>query len=534
MRLPQASYKNKGTTFIQQFLGYDHNLRTQAGEFYDMNNMSLDNYPVISTRQGEEDILALSGNPNGLWEYAPDTLMAVSGNLLHIGITKSSRGEILPESAQYLTDSEKSFATIGAYTVIMPDKVIFNSEKKTLTNIVRSYTSTAYGGQYLVMQIIPCDIDGKEIAYEEHPEDTPPSDQTKYWYDTTNNVFKKYSTSEEKWIRMESPYVKLIPRISTSESSYDPPEGTLDEQAVKDKKELSDFLKGFSPLDTITYSGTQNASPDDPDLWFDYIVYGTGKEDETNYIILSMIEVKKMASFTIRTKCPDLEHLVALNNRIWGVDNNTHEIFASKLSDPTQWFNYAGIASDSYAISLGFADEVTASAAYNNYIHFFTEDKIIKIYGDYPSNYQMHTTKADGVISGGHDTVVNVEGILYYVSTIGVMRYDGSMPYFCGQKFAPNFLTGKTVAAGRDGMKYCLSVSKNGVSEGVFVLDTGYGLWAKGGDQIIVKSVDLGSALCFMTPQGHLITLSDRSRTTDSIVTTGDNIFSADREGATW
>lgn len=534
MRLPQASYKNKGTTFIQQFLGYDHNLRTQAGEFYDMNNMSLDNYPVISTRQGEEDILALSGNPNGLWEYAPDTLMAVSGNLLRIGITKSSRGEILPESAQYLTDSEKSFATIGAYTVIMPDKVIFNSEKKTLTNIVRSYTSKAYGGQYLVMQIIPCDIDGKEIAYEEHPEDTPPSDQTKYWYDTTNNVFKKYSTSEEKWIRMESPYVKLIPRISTSESSYDPPEGTLDEQAVKDKKELSDFLKGFSPLDTITYSGTQNASPDDPDLWFDYIVYGTGKEDETNYIILSMIEVKKMASFTIRTKCPDLDHLVALNNRVWGVSNSTHEIFACKLGDPTQWFNYADIASDSYAISLGFADEITASAAYNNYIHFFTEDKIIKIYGDYPSNYQMHTTKADGVISGGQDTVVNVEGILYYVSPIGVMRYDGSMPYFCGQKFAPNFLTGKKVAAGRDGMKYCLSVSKNGVSEGVFVLDTGYGLWSKAGEQIIVKSADLGSALCFMTPQGHLITLSDRSRTTDSIVTTGDNIFSADREGATW
>jgi hypothetical protein len=530
MRLPQASYKNKGTTFIQQFLGYDHNLRTQAGEFYDMNNMSLDNYPVISTRQGEEDILALSGNPNGLWEYAPDTLMAVSGNLLRIGITKSSRGEILPESAQYLTDSEKSFATIGAYTVIMPDKVIFNSQTKALSNIVRSFTSKAYGGQYLVIQMIPCDIDGKTIDYESGT--TAPVDTTKYWYDTANGVFKKYSTSTEQWIQLESPYVKLVPRISASESAYTAPTGTLDENAIKDKKEVSDFFGTFSPLDTITYSATQNATSEDD--WFDYIVYGTGAEDETNYIILSMIEVNKVTSFTVRTKCPDLDHLVALNNRVWGVSNSTHEIFACKLGDPTQWFNYAGIASDSYAISLGFADEVTASAAYNNYIHFFTEDKIIKIYGDYPSNYQMHTTKADGVISGGHDTVANVEGILYYVSPIGVMRYDGSMPYFCGQKFAPNFLAGKTVAAGRDGMKYCLSVSKNGVSEGVFVLDTGYGLWAKAGEQIIVKSADLGSALCFMTPQAHLITLSDRSRTTDSIVTTGDNIFSTDREEASW
>ena len=276
MRLPQASYKNRGTTFIQQFLGYDHNLRTQAGEFYDMNNMAMDNYPVISTRQGEEDMLALYGNPNGLWEYAPDTLMAVSGNLLRIGITKTSRGEILPEVSQYLTDSEKSFATIGAYTVIMPDKVIFDADKKTLSNIVRSFTSTAYGGQYLVMQIIPCDIDGKTIEYEEQPEDTPPEDQSKYWYDTTNNVYKKYSTSEEAWITMESPYVKMIPRISASESAYVSPEGALNEQAVKDKKALSDFFEGFSPLDTITYSGTQDASPDDKELWTDYIVYGTG------------------------------------------------------------------------------------------------------------------------------------------------------------------------------------------------------------------------------------------------------------------
>lgn len=531
MKLPQLNAKNRAVAFIQQFLGYNHNLRTQTGEFYDMKNMSLDNYPVISTRQGEDDFLALSGKPNGLWEYEPDTLMAVSDNLLRVGITKTSRGEILPDSAQFLSDSEKSFATIGAYTVIMPDKVIYNAQTKTLSNIVRSVTSAAYGGQYLVMQTIPCDIDGKTIEYESGA--TAPTDTTKYWYDTENNVFKKYSTSSEQWIQIESPYVKLIPRISASESAYTAPDGVLNENAINTKKEVSDFFGTFSPLDTVSYSGTQNATSDDD--FFDYIVYGTGTEDETNYIILSMIEVEKVTSFTVRTKCPDLDHLVALNNRVWGVSNSTHEIFASKLGDPTQWFNYAGIASDSYAVSLGFTDEVTASAAYNNYIHFFTEDKIIKFYGDYPSNYQMHTLKADGVISGGHDTVVNVEGILYYVSPIGVMSYDGSMPVFRGQKFAPNYLAGKKVAAGRDGMKYCLSVSQGTESLGVFVLDTHYGLWAKGGDQIIVKSADIGSALCFITPESHLITLSDRTRTTDNVITAGDNIFSADdREGASW
>ena len=531
MRLPQVPYRNKAVTFIQQFLGYNHNLRTQAGEFYDMKNMSLDNFPVISTRQGEEDRFVMVGNPNGLWEYAPDTLMAVSGNQLRIGITTDSSGEILPDSSQYLRDSEKSFATIGVYTVIMPDKVIFNAKTKQLSRIVRSYTSIAYGGQYLIVEAVPCDIEGQSIEYEAG--DEAPVDTEKYWFDTANNVYKKYSTSTEQWIQVETPYMKLIPRISASEESYIAPEDALDDAAVRNKQELSDFFGSLSPLDTVSYSSESNASEDEQ--FFDYIVYGTGEEDGTSFLIISMIGEKAVSNFTVRTKCPDLDHLVALNNRIWGVSNSTHEIFACKLGDPTQWFNYAGIASDSYAISLGFADEVTASAAYNNYIHFFTEDKIIKIYGDYPSNYQMHTAKTDGVISGGHDTVVQVEGILFYVSPIGVMYYDGSLPRFHGQKFAPNFLNGKTMVAGKDGTKYCLSVNRNGSGEGVFVFDTKHGLWSVGGDQIFRKTAELGNALCFINDQGHFVTLMDRDRQNDAAMIVGENIFSSEeREEVSW
>lgn len=530
MRVPQLSGTSKSTIFTQQFMGYNHNLRTSEGEFYDMKNMSTDHYPVISTRQGEEDTIALLGNPNGLWEYAPDTLMAVAGNQLRIGITSTSGGEILAESSQYLTDSEKSFATIGAYTVIMPDKVIFNSVTNTLTRIVKSFTSTAYGGQYLIVQTIPCDIEGVSITYEES--DTAPEDTSVYWYDTINNIYKKYSTSMEQWIQIESPYMKLIPRISAEENAYVAPEDTLIESAVAAKKELSDFFGSLSSLDTVSYSGEKDAKEDSQ--FSDYVVYGTGTEDDTNFIIISMVGAETVASFTIRTKCPDLDHLIALNNRVWGVSNSTHEIFACKLGDPTQWFNYAGIASDSYAVSLGFADEVTAGCAYNNYIHFFTEDKIIKIYGDYPSNYQMHTARTDGVVSGGHDTVVQVEGILFYVSPIGVMAYDGSLPYFKGQKFAPNYLSGKKVVAGRDGTKYCLSVSENGKSDGVYIFDTKYGLWSVGGDQTYMKTAELGNALCYLNDDSHLITLMERDKEKDGLVITGENIFSMDREGANW
>ncbi len=144
----------------------------------------------------------------------------------------------------------------------------------------------------------------------------------------------------------------------------------------------------------------------------------------------------------------------------------------------------------------------------------------------------MYTAQTDGVVSGGHDTVLQVEGILFYVSPIGVMAYDGSLPYFRGQKFAPNYLNGKTVVAGRDGTKYCLSVSENGKSNGVFVYDTKYGLWSVGGDQIYKKTAELGSALWFLNDKSRLITLMNRNSEKDGLVNVGNNIFSMDREGA--
>ena len=521
MTLPYATEIKQNIEYIQQFTGYNHNLRIEQSDFYDMKNMSLDHYPIISTRQGEDDKFVMDGTPNGLWEYAPDTLMAVSGNQLRVGITTTSEGEIVPNSSILLSDSEKSFATIDAFTVIMPDKVVYDAYNKTLSPIVRNYSSNSYDGQYLIMQIVPCDGDGEPL--DPVISDIEPSDTDKLWYDTGNKVYKVYNTSTNTWVQTDTSFMKMIPRISASQTVYTKPE-ELNPTAVEDRKELSDFFKGLTDYDSVTYAGGVGSDAE----FQDYVVYKVGEEDGVNFLVLAAILEPTVTQFTVRTKCPDLDHLVALNNRVWGVSNSTHEVFACKLGDPFQWFNYAGIASDSYAVTLGFTDEVTAGVAFNNNVIFFTEDKLLKFYGDYPSNFRLHTTIADGVVKGGHDTVVQVEGVLFYVSPIGVMAYDGSLPRFYGERFAPDFLNGKTVVAGKDGTKYCLSVSKNGVSEGVFVLDTKHRLWTIGGDQIFLKTADLGNALCFINDSGHLVTLFDRLRTSDRVMTVYDNIFEID------
>lgn len=503
MNLPKIRNKKRSTTFIQDFQGYNHNLRTAQGEFFDMKNISLEHYPVIATRHGEVDRLSLPGNPNGLHEYVPDTLMAVCGDVLYVGITDSDDGHAVEGSAEVLEDSEKSFATIGAYTVIMPDKVVYNSQTGELKQIEKNFESS----EDLKLQVIPCDIEGKTHDYVES--ETAPVDTSLWWYDTVNEIWKKYSTSSDSWVQAETTYVKLLPTGA-------------------DKKGLSDYFGTFLPLETVSLAFSQTGE------LTDYVIFGTGEDDGDHFLVIIDASTAKTSEFHLKNKCPDLEHIVSLNNRVWGVSNETHELFACKLGNPMQWYNYAGIASDSYAVSLGYADLVTASAAYNNYIHFFTEDKIIKIYGDYPSNYQVHTTKADGVIKNGADTVVQVEGILFWVSPIGVVAYDGSLPYFRGQKFSPHFLDGKTVAAGRDGTMYCLSVSENGTPVGVFEFDTKNGMWAVGGDQIYVKTATMNNALCVLNKDSRIITHYDREIDHDVVVTKSDNIFSIDREEETF
>lgn len=522
MRLPQVNYKNKAQTFIQEFLGYNHNLRTQPGEFYDMENITMDHYPVISTRQGEVEFAAYSGNPNGLYEYAPGQLMAVCGNLLYVNITETTTGEIVSDSPEYLEDSEKSFATIGVYTVIMPDKVIYNASTGELSRIEQNFSGGEYGGQYLIMQVVPCDIEGESLTPVE--QSSAPEDTTAYWYDTENNVYKRYSTTLETWIEVDSPYVKLIPRISADDSSYVDPDKASD-KAMAEKARISEYFGSLKPLDAVSYVAEDHASDDNED-WFNFTVYGKGTEDETNYIILNRTDLKGIEPFSVRTRCPDIDHIVALNNRVWGVDNETHELFACALGDPTQWFNYAGVASDSYSVSLGNAEEITAAVAFNNYPHFFTETKIIKIYGDYPSNYQVHTTKADGVLSGASDTVQQVEGVLFYLSPIGVMAYDGSIPYFRGQQFAPNQLVGLSAVGGKDGTKYCLAVENEDGTGSMFAYDIKSGLWAKTDNKLYKKTAQLGNALCFLDGRSRLITCFDRTQNNDYVTDVAGNILS--------
>lgn len=129
--LPRMIYAdNPGSQMITQFAGLDHNRVVQSGKLYDMLNMTLEHYPAISTRQGRTLIRTLT-KPNGMG--ARDKLFWVDGtDFCYDGVVKGQ-----------VADSWKTFAQLGVWILIFPDKLFYNTATDTFGSMEASWTGTA-------------------------------------------------------------------------------------------------------------------------------------------------------------------------------------------------------------------------------------------------------------------------------------------------------------------------------------------------------------------------------------------------------
>lgn len=97
-----------------QFGGLNHNLYAGDGEIWWMENLTSDLYPLLASRKPRYKLRTLT-KPNGL--FASDGLYWVDGTgFYRDGVLKGT-----------VTDGKKTFAALGAYIVILPDRKIYNS-----------------------------------------------------------------------------------------------------------------------------------------------------------------------------------------------------------------------------------------------------------------------------------------------------------------------------------------------------------------------------------------------------------------------
>ena len=121
MKYPTLNVLPTSRDMIGVFGGYNHNLLIGDGEFYDMKNLSSADYPVLAPRKKRGDY-AKPASPQGL--IAKDSLCYVDGSDFVIN------GYPVPMGLSVDADMcPKTLISMGAYVIVMPDKMYINTAK---------------------------------------------------------------------------------------------------------------------------------------------------------------------------------------------------------------------------------------------------------------------------------------------------------------------------------------------------------------------------------------------------------------------
>lgn len=453
MKLVKVKHKNTMVKSMQNvFAGYNHNLVIGDTQFYDMQNMTSDNYPVMSPRE-ERGIVDRLDNPFGL--FGGEALAWVDGNKFYY-----DGNEICNVS-----ETEKQFVRIGALLCIFPDKLIYNTHTKELESmevVIESIGDTRY---------TLCQLDGKEYTPYVGV-DEPEHEEYSCWLDTsqTPHVLKEYADTSAQWIEVATTYIKI-------------------------ENEAIDYQ--FSEFDAVTISGS-----DISDLNTDNIVYGTGK----GYIIVAGIidEVMTQRSeITMKRVVPDMDFVTELDNRIWGCSSKNHEIYACKLGDPKNWRCYMGISSDSYAATIGTEGDFTGATSHLGNILFFKENALIRVYGTAPSNYQITTIHCRGVQRGSEKSLVTINQVLYYKSVNGVYVFDGSYPTSISTELGNGLYFDASAGYCKD--KYYICMRDAAYEYYLFVYDTLKRMWHIEDRQQIKMFANVQGGLYFVDESNRLM-----------------------------
>ena len=130
--LPTLGYEYTEREVTDTFRGYRRQLKIEDGEFYDMRNLTSADFPLLACRKKRGRIRTLL-TPGGL--LAKERLAWVEDGTLFYG------GEPTPLTG--LQEGKKQLVSLGAYLVIFPDKLYYNTaDPSDHGSLEALYTST--------------------------------------------------------------------------------------------------------------------------------------------------------------------------------------------------------------------------------------------------------------------------------------------------------------------------------------------------------------------------------------------------------
>lgn len=451
-----ASYRQR----LEVFKGLNRNLRIGSGEFSQMENLTSDDYPVLSTRGKRGKILNAVPEECREMYYIPDAgLFYVvnhkeeNGEWAELRLLKPS-GEILSTFVE-LNQEPKQFALMGKKLIIVPDMIavdidILSHEKIEYVLAIKS------GNVYFQMCRDDGTFYGSYVASSIAPADPADGD---YWLELHEDEqrFRQYSATQEEWTFVNSTCVKIWGKGMSNHLFQKNDAVTLSGLGIKDGATNDSRLSALN--------GRHNVCCVDQDsIVIDGVLVGSAAMDCDDASVI-MIE----------RGVPVLNYLVECGNRLWGCAKNTNEIYACKLGDYHNWNCFQGLSTDSWVGTIGTPGEFTGAAVQNGYPVFYKENCKHKVWPSSSGAHQITTVPCDGVEKGSENSIAVFDGTVFYKSKFGVFADDGGGAVEIGQCLGDG--TYHSIAGAIHDRKYYLSMLDSKGKSHLFVYDLAKRLW---------------------------------------------------------
>lgn len=473
MVLANRTRVQNSRTLLRAFGGLNEGYGCSEAEYSAGINFSSRDFPALSTRKPRRKLRTLTGL-NGM--YHLNGLLTVCGK--DLVYTPDDGGETVT-CTDAVADSKKALVGLGTKILIFPDKVAFDTADGSVSALGACWKAEGQS-----VEFAPCDAEGRTYTPtgvgREEPESPADGqiflkveDEEHPWrYDGTLEV---YSAASGNWTALPLDYCRIT-AAGAQEKFCQWDTVTVQGTAAKQAGQW-EALDG----DCVVYAVTENSLcvRADPagDYFYGTLVQGT---DAAQWTSLDGSQTRSIAAeqtVQLERRVPDLDFVTECDNRVWGCSSRENVIYACKLGDPTNWFSYRGIAADSYAVTVGSDGPFTGAATCMGYALFFKENTLHKLYGSKPSDFQLSSLRCRGVARNAARSLCVLNETLYYLSSDGVMAWDGSIPAKVSAALDAGRLANVKQAVGGalDG-RYYLHVSRENEVR-LLVYDTERGLW---------------------------------------------------------
>lgn len=524
---PTLYQTERASSVTDTFLGLNRRLRIGDGEFYDMQNLTSDEAPVLATRK-KRGIPLYEGatDPRHITTRAVGSIgnyqaVFIDGSTLWIGLV--DKVDLSPYG--YVADGDKQLIAMGAYIIVLPDMIYVNTtDTSDAGRIEDGFRGNGDKLSEVVATITMCDYEGVAPQYTQTSEPLFIYNETDEVYtDESGEKLKsvngrlwqklgevdglyRYDEDKGQWYKITS-YVRL-----TVDSRYD---------MLGVIKQLN-FTREIREGDALTfrglYSNVNGGITDGTHMVvkvFDRTdsVSGVGKAlviegttAVTNLIVEQDITGKEIV---VERFIPALDYVCEAGNRLWGCyygedagGKTINEIYCSARGDFFRWGLGAADNEDApVTFSIGTDGAWTGAINYDGYPTFFKERMMHRVGGYGASGFTLYDTPCMGVARGAHKSLAVVGNVLYYKSSGPVMGFDGSTPVPVSD--ALGRLTGYTHAVGGAcGDKYYLAIHKTSgstpIDKHVYVLDTVKGMWHREDSTEIESMTAAGDNLWFI------------------------------------